>query len=315
MTTLSPRTGHTQRSSITLYFEDWGQTDHPAILLVMGLSGQLIFWPDVLVQGLVAAGFRVIRFDNRDIGWSGKVTHRARLPMHRLMLRSTFGLSIEAPYTLHDMALDACALLRELQIHNVHLVGVSMGGMIAQIMAAYYPDLVASLTLLMTSDLSPLFSIPPDPAMLWTMLSGGFGGRKAKGLERPRPEDIAKFMQRLAGRRYYTNFQDLVQRSRLSLERSYHPPGVARQLLAILATGQLSSSSRRIRCPVQVIHGLVDPLVHWKAGQRLGRLIPGAKFHPIPGLGHTLPISFMPELQKRILEHISSASVTVKNRF
>ncbi len=303
--TSSCRTGTTLNGAIPLYYEDWGREEDPAIVLIMGLSGQLIVWPDVLVQGLVQAGFRVIRFDNRDIGLSGKINFRPRMPVNRAMLMASLGLPIEAPYTLHDMALDTLNLINELNLIKAHIVGISMGGMISQILCSQHPERISSLSLLMTSPLSRGLTTPPSPSMLWTMISGGFGGRKPKGLERPRPEDVARFLDQLNGSGYRSEFDRLVESAERSLKRSYHPSGVARQMLAVLATGDISALTRKIAVPTQIIHGKDDPLISWKAGKRLAELIPGSRLHLVDGLGHSLPLSFMPELQNRILELVS----------
>ncbi len=305
--TSSCRTGTTTQGTVPLYYEDWGRVEDPAIVLIMGLSGQLIVWPDVLVQGLVQAGWRVIRFDNRDIGLSGKISFRPRVPLNRAMLTATLGFPVEAPYTLHDMALDTLNLINELNLNKAHIVGISMGGMISQILCSQHPDRIASLSLLMTSPLSRGLTTPPSPSMLWTMVSGGFGGRRPKGLERPRPEDVARFLDQLNGSGYRTDFDRLVEAAGRSLQRSYHPSGVARQMLAVLATGDISALTGTIRVPTQIIHGRDDPLISWKAGKRLAELISGSRLHLVEGLGHSLPLSFMPELQNMILELATEA--------
>ncbi len=295
------RSGIASTGQTDIYYEDWGNPAHPPVLLIMGLSAQMIYWPDSLMQSLVDAGYRAIRFDNRDIGLSSKFPSRQRYNMTTSMIRSSLGLSIEAPYTLDDMADDTWGLINHLQLQQLHLVGISMGGMISQILAARYPDRIQSLCLLMTSPLSPgLF--PPSPSMLWTMLSGGFGGRKRQGIGRPHPEDIADFLTRLQGRHYRTDKNQLVTMARRSLDRSYHPAGVMRQTLAVLATANLSPRIRTIQCPSLIVHGRDDPLVPWWAGWRISRLIHGAQFKLVRGLGHDLPISFLPELSSWMVD-------------
>ncbi|NNM52534.1 MAG: alpha/beta hydrolase [Pseudomonadales bacterium] len=306
MSSAEIRSGIASTGQTEIYYEDWGDLSHPPILLIMGLSAQMIYWPDSLMQTLVDAGYRAIRFDNRDIGLSGKLNSRQRYNMTTSMIRSSLGLSIQAPYTLDDMADDTLGLMNHLQLQHVHLIGISMGGMISQILAARLPERIKSLCLLMTSPLSPgLF--PPSPSMLWTMLSGGFGGRKRQGLGRPQPEDIAEFLTRLQGQRYRTDKNQLIAMARRSLDRSYHPAGVVRQTLAVLATADLSKRIRKIQCPSLIVHGRDDPLVPWWAGWRISRLIPGARFKLVPGLGHDLPASFLPELSSWVIDQCRQA--------
>ena len=296
---MEQREGRLAHGDIELYYEDWGRREDPALLLIMGLSGQLIHWPEAFVRQLVERGLRVIRFDHRDIGLSSALPNQGRYRLPRAMLRASFGLAVTAPYTLDDLADDCIALLDGLQIARAHIAGISMGGMIAQILAAEHPERVASVSIMMSSPLMPgLF--PPSPRMLWTMLSGGFGGRKPKGLARPRPEDIADFLQRLSGRQHRSAHAHLVSVARQALARAYRPAGVMRQMLAILATGDLRPRLHKIRAPALVMHGRDDPLLPWWGGWIIARHIRGAQWRLVPGWGHDLPESMHAELVSRI---------------
>lgn len=297
------RSGHAHCNGLDLYYEDMGNPLHETILLIMGLSAQLIYWPDDFCARLVAAGYRVVRFDNRDIGLSGKIKSRERFNITRGMLLAQLGLPVTGPYTLYDMAVDTIALMDALHIPRVHVAGVSMGGMISQILAADYPERIQSATLIMTSPLTPGLP-PPSPRMAFTMLTGGFGGRKPKGLERPRPEDVADFLRLLAGSRYITPRPHRIALARRSLERSYHPAGVMRQMMAVLATGSLQKKLKKIRLPTLVIHGKDDPLLPWQAGRKISQCVSGARFELVNGLGHDLPPSFTPLLASWMLEHM-----------
>ncbi len=293
------REGRVRHGDIELYYEDWGRPQDPALLLIMGLSGQLIHWPEALVRELVNQGLRVIRFDHRDIGLSTVLRSEGRYQVSRAMLRSSIGLSVQAPYTLDDLAADCIALLDGLHIERAHIAGISMGGMVAQILAADYGERVLSASILMSSPLMPgLF--PPNPRMLWTMLSGGFGGRKPAGLAKPRPEDVADFLQKLSGRQHRSDHAQLVEVARLSLSRSYRPAGVMRQMLAVMATRDLRPRLRKVRVPTLVMHGRDDPLLPWWGGWIIARNIPGAHWQLVPGWGHDLPASMHHELVQRI---------------
>ena len=297
--TMERREGRIRHGDIDLYYEDWGQREDPALLLIMGLSGQLIHWPEALVRQLVERGLRVIPFDHRDIGLSSALPSSGRYHLPRAMLRASFGLAVDAPYTLDDLAADCLALLDGLGIARAHIAGISMGGMIAQILAADHPERVASVSIMMSSPLMPGL-VPPSPRMLWTLFSGGFGGRKPKGLARPRPQDIADFLQRLSGRQHRSPHDHLVSVAQQALARAYRPAGVMRQMLAILATGDLRPRLHKIRAPALVMHGRDDPLLPWWGGWIIARHIRGAQWRLVPGWGHDLPESMHAELVQRI---------------
>jgi pimeloyl-ACP methyl ester carboxylesterase len=282
--------------------ESFGEDSRPAVLLVMGLGMQLLAWPDALCQRLADAGYRVIRFDNRDIGLSTKLDD-ARISIPRAALRYALHLPIPAPYKVQDMAGDARGLLNALGIERAHVVGVSMGGMIAQNLAATWPERCASLVSIMSSSGSR--RLPrPQPRVLRLMLS-----------RPPRRDDPAaqlrhfkNLFRALSGPGFPMPDDELEARLKRSLARSYSPAGTARQLLAIAASGDRSSLLRSIHVPTLVLHGTRDPLLPLVHGEDCARKIPGASFESIEGMGHDLPSSLLPRLGDTLLAHFARVS-------
>ncbi len=253
-----------------------GDPTDPPMLLVMGLGGQLIAWPEGFVDGLCERGFRIIRFDNRDCGLSTKFEG---LPDIAALFA---GDASSACYRIEDMADDAAALLTELGVARAHVVGVSMGGMITQALAVNQPDRFLSA--------SSLMSTTGDRAV------GAATGEAITALLRPvatsRDEAIEAS---LAGSRvigspqYPTDEAFLRQRAAAAYDRSYCPDGTARQLAAILASPDRTEGLHGVRMPFLVIHGEADPLVTLSGGQATAAAVPGSKLITIPGMGHDLP--------------------------
>lgn len=279
------RRGVADANGLELAYEDMGDVLHPPILLIMGLSAQLLHWPLGFCEQLVAQGYRVIRFDNRDIGLSTKLAHlKVEGPFWKRMLRAQFGLPSPVPYTLHDMAEDVRGLLDFLQIPSAHIVGASMGGMIAQLFASRYPQRVRTLGIIFSSTNQPLLP-PPARSALKPFLSG-------PGKDATRDQVIAHSMRllRIIGSpRYPLDPEELRAHASASYDRCYYPAGIVRQLNAVLGTGSLRPYSRRISRPTVVIHGLNDPLVRPACGKAVARAIPKARLLMIPGMGHDLP--------------------------
>lgn len=280
-------------------YQTFGEATSPALLLIMGLGGQLIQWPDEFCAALADAGYYVIRYDNRDVGLSSRLGHVGKPNLMRAGLLSTLRLPVRAPYKLDDMAADALGLLDALGIAQAHLVGISMGGMIAQILAAKHGDRVRSLVSIMSSSGNPRL---PGPS--WRI--------KLRMVRRParldRESIIAHSMQtwRLIGSPGYPTdeavLRDKVERA---YDRASYPQGLARQTLAILASGSRVPLLRRIAAPTLVIHGDRDPLVPVAAAHDLVRHIPGARAEIIAGMGHDLPPALLPRLQRLIVDHLS----------
>ncbi|MDO5769411.1 MAG: alpha/beta hydrolase [Psychrobacter sp.] len=293
---------------IELCVEGGGNPTHPVLMLVMGLGSQMLFWPDSFIYRLIEAGFFVIRFDNRDIGLSSKVPSKEGVKINQLkmMARMQAGLSNKdqpVPYTLHEMAKDTIHLIEALHldkpVQSVHLLGASMGGMIAQLVAASRPDLINKLVLLFTST-NRAFLLPPKPRQLSTLI------KKPSSKE---PQDLINhgiWFVSTIGSPGFINEQMVKDKSKLHFERCYHPLGPVQQLSAILATGSIREFSQQIKAATLVLHGSEDGLIPPSHGRDVARSIPNATFRLIDGMGHDLAGYFQPFLVRQICDHLQS---------
>ncbi len=287
-------------NGITIEYSETGPPDASVVLLVMGLGMQLVAWPNSFCEGLAARGFRVVRFDNRDAGLSSKMPSAGSFATTAMLAQAIVALPVRPPYTLNDMANDAVGVLDALDIAKAHIVGASMGGMIAQIVAIDHPDRVKSLTSIMSTS--------GDRAL---------PGPKAKALAavlRPRPRNEGHAIQRgvelfqlLNGSGYPANEAELRAKVERAVARCWFPDGIARQLLAILSAPSRVRALRRIRAPTLVLHGSDDPLVQMAGGEDTAANIPGARLRIIPGMGHFLPESLIPLLVAEIAGHCIKA--------
>jgi pimeloyl-ACP methyl ester carboxylesterase len=287
-------------NGLQLEYETFGRPEHPAILLIMGLGAQLTLWPERFCHTLAAAGHYVIRYDNRDVGLSTKLDALGKPRVLRASVGYKLGLPIRAAYTLDDMAEDAIGLLDALQIRRAHVVGASMGGMIAQLLAVRYPQRVRSLVLMMTNR----------------------GGRLAKGpsikvalrlLKRPATTDRDRLIDHslatwkmVGSPSYHASSAEMRALVASQFDRAHDPAGVARQTLAILASGGRKPLLGRISAPTLIVHGAIDPLIPVAAAHDLARLIPGSRLEIIPGMGHDLPEPLLPGLAASVLRHIGA---------
>jgi pimeloyl-ACP methyl ester carboxylesterase len=286
-------------NGIRLEVEDHGPTGGEPLVLIMGLGMQLVAWHEDFVAMLVERGFRVIRFDNRDIGLSQSFDEAGVPNLPLVALKSAIGLPVIGAYHLRDMAADTVSMLDALGIEQAHICGASMGGMIAQHIAVRHPTRLRSLTLMMTTSGARRL---PGPSM------------KVRGALLSRPADphdtervIAHYIRlyRLIGSPGYPASDEyLRERLGMSVRRSYHPQGVARQLVAIAADGDRSVLLPRIAAPTVVMHGLDDPLVPVAAGHDLAAKIRGSHLDVIDGWGHDLPQALWP----RFVEGIERAA-------
>ncbi|HUR41948.1 MAG TPA: alpha/beta fold hydrolase [Verrucomicrobiae bacterium] len=284
-------------NGINIEYESFGDETAPALLLIMGLGAQLLLWPDDFCEGLAAGGYRVIRFDNRDVGLSSKIEHPTRPKLMRAALASLVGLPVKAPYTLDDMARDTVGLMDALGLHSAHVVGASMGGMIAQIVAAKHPDRVASLTLIMTTSGNPRLPGPRLDLRLRLV-------RPPQALDRETLVRHSMDTWRLiASPEYPPDEPTLRAKCERSYDRSSYRRGLARQTLAIIASGSRVGLLKRITAPTLVLHGEDDPLVPVAAGHELAQHIPGARLEVIPGWGHDFPAALLDKLTRWIVEH------------
>ncbi|MGJ3649025.1 alpha/beta fold hydrolase [Sphingomonas sp. GlSt437] len=289
-------------NGVELYYESHGPNDAPVILLIMGLATQMIAWPDEMITGLVARGFRVIAFDNRDIGLSQRIdTAPAPNPLI-VMAAMRLGLKPPVGYGLRDMAADATGLLDALGIDAAHIVGVSMGGMIAQNMAALHPGRVRSLTSIMSSSGAP--GLPgPSPELRAKLL-------RRRPANPPRDRAIAEGAELLKMIAYpdparpADAYHDLAARS---FDRAWHPRGARRQLLAIIADGNRAARLAKIKAPTLVIHGAADPLVPMANSEDIAGRITGARLEIIEAMAHDLPPSQVPRLVELIAKHAAAA--------
>lgn len=276
---------------IELCYEDWGDEAAEPILLIMGLSAQMLVWPDEFCQMLVEKGYRVIRFDNRDIGLSTKVKAKIE-KMNELvrMARFSLGLKSPAPYSLYDMARDSEELLDHLGIRQAHVVGASMGGMIAQVLAGTRPERVRSLGVIFSSTNQPLLP-PPHPKALQPLMKGPGKGASTEEIV----AHSVKLFSIIGSPAHPMPQEERESFSRRLISRNYHPAGVKRQFTAVLSSGSLKPAARKILAPTVVIHGKEDKLVPPACGKAVARAIRGAELHMIPGMGHDLPRALWPK--------------------
>ncbi|WP_407165618.1 alpha/beta fold hydrolase [Bradyrhizobium sp. ORS 111] len=288
-------------NGIDICYEIFGHADAEPLLLIMGLGAQMIHWDDEFCRQLAARGFRVIRFDNRDIGKSSHLSGGKRLTALELLKLRFLKIPVAASYRLIDMARDTIGLMDALGIRKAHLVGASMGGMIAQEIAITFPERVLSLTSIMSTTGNPRVPGPSREA--------------AAVLMAPPPatkdEYFARYAQTWKVLRNGSFPEDeALDRSRA--ERTYarglNPAGVSRQLRAVLASGSRKERLRSVKAPTLVIHGTVDPLVHPEGGKDTAASIPGAKLLMIDGMGHALPIPMWPQIIDAIDQHARRAA-------
>ena len=270
----------------------------PAVLLVMGLGMQLIAWPDFFVQPLVYAGYRVIRLDNRDSGLSTSFDHLGKPNMPWTMMKYHMGVRLHPPYTLSDMAQDALGVLDALSIARAHVVGVSMGGMIAQRIALLAPERVTSLTSIMSTSGAKGLPGPTAPALKAMM------GRPRDKSEEAVVEYGLHLMRAIGSPAYPTPESELLASIRQAYRRSLRPHGTLRQTVAVMADSDRADLLSGIRCPTLVLHGRADPLVPFTCGEDTAQRIPGALLLGIDGMGHDLPPEPVRQMHAPLIPHL-----------
>lgn len=278
------RTGTARAGDLDIYYEDMGDPHDPAVLLIMGLGAQLLLWRTGFCEKLVDQGLRVIRYDNRDVGLSSKVEgQHTGAPLLPRMVRSYLGRPSEAVYTLEHMADDAAALLDHLRIDRAHIVGGSMGGMIAQIFAARYQHRTNTLAVIFSSN-NKAFLRPPGPRQLRAVTT------RPKDTSRDGVIANAVKVSRIIGSPGYpAPDEQLRAQAAEGYERSYYPAGVARHFSAIMGSGSLLDYDRQIAAPTVVIHGRADKLMRPSGGRAVAKAIRRARFVLFDGMGHDLP--------------------------
>jgi pimeloyl-ACP methyl ester carboxylesterase len=287
-------------NGIDICYEIFGDAGAEPMLLIMGLGAQMIHWDDDFCRQLASRGFRVIRFDNRDIGKSSRLAGGKRLTAFELLKLRFLKIPVAAPYKLLDMAKDTLGLMDALGIKSAHLVGASMGGMIAQEVAISFPQRVRSLTSIMSSTGNP--KLPPPTREASAMLMAPPPATKEEYFER-----FAQTWKILRVGSFPEDERLDRSRAERTFERGLNPAGVGRQLRAILASGSRNERLRSVKTPTLVIHGTVDPLVRPAAGRDTAASIPGAKLLMIEGMGHALPIPMWPQIIDAIDKHAHGA--------
>lgn len=273
----------------------------PVVVLIMGLGMQLVAWPQQFVTDLVDAGFRVLRFDNRDIGLSSHLDGLGRPNIVWEALKHRMGLRNRAPYGLTDMAADTLGILEAMGIKRAHMVGVSMGGMIAQRVAIAAPGRVLSLTSIMSS--SGARGLPqPDKKILRLLTRRPVGS----GMDALVQHSVRLF-QAIGSPAYPTPEEELHERVLAAAQRSMHPVGILRQMVAIVADRDRAQQLARVQCPTLVVHGDADPLVPLAHGQDTAQRIAGARLVTVEGMGHDLPPEPVTQILNALIPHLQQA--------
>jgi pimeloyl-ACP methyl ester carboxylesterase len=296
-------------NGIDIEYESFGRDGDPAVLLIMGFAAQMTTWPLSFCHGLAAKGFRVIRFDNRDIGKSTRLMHLGAPNAQEAMMKMMTGEPVSAPYQLEDMAMDAVALLKALDIPRAHIVGASMGGFITQIVAAKHPGVTKSMVSIMSSTANR--SLPPAKpeamaAITQPPASDSREDRIAAGM---------KAWRVIGSPGYRDTDEELRETVAAAVDRvPYEPTGIARQLVAIVAAQPRNDILKTVACPALVIHGADDPLVPVEGGKDTAASIPGCKLVIVPGMGHDFSNALVPVLLQHVggfledAEHSSKAA-------
>jgi pimeloyl-ACP methyl ester carboxylesterase len=290
-----------EANGIRIEYETFGEKDSPALLLIIGLAGQLIDWDEELCRRLAREGHYVIRFDNRDAGLSSKIEEAGVPDFVQVIQALMKGEPVTPPYTIDDMAADALGLLDALSIPKAHICGMSMGGMIAQAIALNYPQRVLSLISIYsrTGD-------PEEPQPKPEIMQAAFT---------PPPQERDAYME------YYMNFANIAsgpgfpynqewlrEHAGQVYDRSFYPQGIGRQLVAIMAQKNRKPALASLAAPTLVIHGSDDPLVPVECGRNTAAAVPGSKLMIIDGMGHDLPHNgAWPKIIEAIIEHTHNA--------
>ena len=289
-------------NGLNFEYELTGPEDGVPLMLVMGYTAQMINWPPEFHEGLGERGFRVIRFDNRDVGLSQKIEEGGSPDPSQVFADIQAGKAPDVPYTLHDMADDAVLLARELGFDKLHIAGASMGGMIVQLMAAKYPDTILSMTSIMSTSGDP--SLPQATPEAMVALQ--------ERAEPPTRENViavgVKSARVIGSPGYPRTDEELAERIGAAYDRQYYPEGYMRQYAAILATGSRVPLLKDVSVPTLVIHGKDDPLVRVEGGVDTAKHIPGAKLEIVEGMGHDIPPALIPRLLDMIEGHARSVS-------
>ncbi|MFW9777759.1 MAG: alpha/beta fold hydrolase [Candidatus Heimdallarchaeota archaeon] len=283
-------------NNITLVYDTFGNSSNPALLLISGLGIQMILWDEIFCKAIAARGFWVIRFDNRDIGLSTKFDEAGVPDLMELIQRVMMGEQPEVPYSLLDMAKDAIGLLDALNIESAHLVGASMGGMIAQMIAIHFPNRVRTLTSIMSTTGNP--ELPqPEPEVFGILVNKPPDNRDGY-------IEYSVEIWNLLNGPFYPLDEELVRmRAAKIFDRSYYPWGTGRQLAAVITSGNRNELLKKVDIPTLIIHGEIDPLVPVEGGKETAAMIPNSKLLIIEGMGHNIPLQVAPQIIEAISDH------------
>jgi pimeloyl-ACP methyl ester carboxylesterase len=284
-------------NKLRLCYQEFGDKNKPAVLLVMGLGTQMIAWTEDFCEELAGHGYRVIRFDNRDIGLSEKIRVRKPVSIPSILIRAKFGLPFKVPYTLNDMAKDTIGVMDALDIESAHVVGASMGGMISQIVAADFPERCLSLTSIMSTTGNRNL-----PGADWRVTK--------QLLNRPSSMDESQLLAHglqtweiIGSPDYPPSKEEIETKVLRSIRRSYYPPGYRNQMAAIIHNGDRTKLLSKIKAPTLVIHGKADVLVPVTGGIDTAKHIPGSELVLLDGMGHDLPKELRPKIINLIAQH------------
>ncbi len=289
--------GVADANGLKLAYEVFGAPEGQPLLLIMGLGCQMLLWDEAFCSALAGRGYRVIRFDNRDVGQSTRLDALGVPDVVQMLGQAAAGQPVSAPYLLRDMAADAIGLLDALGVEHAHVVGASLGGMVAQTLAIHWPRRLRSITSIMSSSGDP--SLPPPKV------------EALQALLTPTPTDLDGYVDRFVRTWKVLRGPDAFpedeahdpELARRLHARGIHPAGVARQLAAVIASGSRRRELASLRVPTLVIHGEADPLVPVECGIDVAEAVPGARLVAIPGMGHALPRPMWPRIIDEIADH------------
>lgn len=285
-------------------YERYGKQGDPVVLLIMGLGAQLTYWSPDFIDALTASGREVIAFDNRDVGLSQKWKGHHAPNAIRQMLRQRLGRPTGAPYSLKDMAKDTIGLMDALELKEVDLVGVSLGGMISQFVSAMAPERVRSFTGIMTTTGNPKHPKPNLKIMRGMIFRSAESQDMDSAVERTMRAYAAISTP---GENLSTN--GTLKKIMDGHKRSHYPPGFKRQMAASIESGYFIKMTKAIKAPTLVIHGSADPLVSVEGGKEIARTVPGAELMIVEGMGHDMPPRFIGDISKRVIQHMDNALV------
>ena len=273
----------TPANEISMSYLSLGDPEQPAIVMIMGLGASHVVWGDALVQGLEASGYRVVLLDNRDTGGSTRFDDWGQPTVWWQLLKRQMGFEVDAPYTLNDMAADTVAVMDVLEINNAHIVGASMGGMIAQVVAAQYPQRTRSLVSIMSTTGSP--QLPPPSAEASESLLG-----------------------------VTTDDGAAAERREAMVARGFYPQSMGRQMMAVFKTGDRSDAVATITAPTLVVHGAKDTLLPPPHGAHTAHLIAGSELVVYDSMGHNIPDDVLPKLLQKMTLHMQEADTAAMTR-